>query len=88
MAGTKSNWEDDLGAGSNRFWIAWVQGAAADVSLYVAGLIGPGDRRVFSVWQNGLHRATMISCIISLAASGMPCPWRRNCSSSGPARRW
>ena len=24
--------------------------------LYVAGLIGPGDRRVFSPWQNGLHR--------------------------------
>src|SRR6187551_2189006 len=34
-----------LDAGLSHFWIAWSQGAAAMCPLYIAGLIGPGDRK-------------------------------------------
>ena len=57
--------------------------------LYVAGLIGPGDRRAFSQWRSGLRLAITTSCIIL-------CGWRlgrgaigdRAAHSSGSARWW
>ena len=47
--------------------------------LYVAGLIGPGDRKSVQPMAERLRRATMISCtILSAPASGMQHRWRTN----------
>lgn len=47
---------------------------------YIAGLIGPGDRKVFSPWQHGTTRLDTTGFITSLAAaSGTKLPWRWLC---------
>ena len=46
MAGSESDWKMSLGAGSSRFWIGLGHKARRRMCpLYVAGLIGPGDRK-------------------------------------------
>ena len=63
--------------------------------LYVAGLIGPGDRKSVQPMAARFAPETMISCIISLPlAFGMRRRWKRICSrkptgwSEGTARCW
>ena len=54
--------------------------------LYVAGLIGPGDRksiqsRAYSRWQSGLRQAITISyAILLLPACGMRRRWKESSS--------
>jgi len=63
--------------------------------LYIAGLIGPGDRKSVQPMAERLVPVTMTSCTISLLlACGMPHRWRPSCScrrtgwSVAPTRCW
>lgn len=47
---------------------------------YIAGLIGPGDRKVFSRWQRGrMMSATISFTISSRAGHGTPCLSKAGC---------
>src|SRR5882757_8178812 len=84
MVGTTSDWEDELGRWLEPFLERLGHRSRQRMCpLYVAGLIGPGDRkRAFSQWQSVLRRVTMISCtILLLLASGRRLRWRQNFSS-------
>lgn len=78
MAGTSSSRESDL-----ERWLKPFLGHLGHKArrrmcpLYVAGLIGPGDRK--SVAPSGLRLVTMISCIILLlVAFGRRRRWKLN----------
>jgi hypothetical protein len=74
MRSTPSNWEDELGRWLKPFLDRLDHKARRRMCpLYVAGLIGPGERK--------RRRATTISWIILLLpGSGMRRHWRLNCS--------
>jgi len=56
--------------------------------MYVAGLIGPGDRKAFSRWLSALPRATTTSCTISLrTVSGTRAAGDRAAQPGGPTCR-
>ncbi len=89
MAGTTSDWEGELGRWLKPFLDRLGHKARRQMCpLYVAGLIGPGDRKsvqpmaeAFSRWRSGLRLATMISCtILLLLACGIRHRWKPNCS--------
>ena len=82
MANAMSNWEDDLSGWLKPFLDRLGHKARRRMCpLYVAGLIGPGDRKSVQPMAERLRRVIMISCIILLRlASGMRRRWRRSCS--------
>jgi len=52
MAGITSDWSDELEHWLEPFLIVWITKARRRMCpLYVAGLIGPGDRRASSRWR-------------------------------------
>src|SRR6188768_3839572 len=83
MTGTTSDWKDELGRWLKPFLDRLGHKARRQMCpLYVAGLIGPGDRKSVqpSRWRNGLRRVVMINCIILfLLAFGMQPCWRQSC---------
>ena len=68
--------------GSSRSWIAWAMNSGVKCPLYVAGLIGPGDRKSVSQWRSGLRLAITTSCVVC-------CGWRlgRGASNALLSRR-
>ena len=82
MVGATSNWEDEL-----RGWLKPFLDRLGHKSrrrmcpLYVAGLIGAGDRKSVQPMAERLRLAITTSCIILLQlASGTRRHWRRSCS--------
>jgi len=66
MAGTTSDWEDELGRWLKPFLDRLGHKARRRMCpLYISGLIGPGDRKMCSQWRSDLRRAIMINCTIS-----------------------
>ena len=83
MEGTRSDWEDELGRWLKPFLERLGHKARQRMCpLYVAGLIGPGDRKSVQPMAERLRRVTMISCTILLRlVSGRRLRWRQNFSS-------
>jgi SRSO17 transposase len=81
MAGMTLDWKDELGRWLKPFLDLLGHKARRQMCpLYVAGLIGPGDRKSVQPMAERLRRAIMINCtILSLRAFGMRRLWRRNC---------
>src|SRR5215813_9671391 len=82
MENTRSDWEDELCRWLKPFLERLGHKARQRMCpLYVAGLIGPGDRKSVQPMAERLRRAIMISCTILLRlASGMRRHWRQSCS--------
>ena len=90
MAGTTSNWEDELGRWLKPFLDRLGHKARRQMCpLYVAGLIGTGDRKGVQPMTERLALGHYDRPHHSFRpASGMPCHWRRSCSFKRTARRW
>lgn len=80
MGGTTSDWKDELGRWLKPFLDCLGHKARRQMCpLYVAGLIGPGDRKSVQPMAERFARAVMISCIILfLRAFGMRRRWRQS----------
>ena len=81
MENATSDWEDELEGWLKPFLDRLGHKARRRMCpLYVAGLIGPGDRKSVQPMASGLRRVIMISCIILLRLGfGMRRHWRRSC---------
>ena len=81
MVGARSKWEDELGGWLKPFLDRLGHKARRRMCpLYVAGLIGPGDRKSVQPMAERLAPGDMIGCIICRPAFGMRRRWRRSCS--------
>jgi len=83
MESARSDWEDELGCWLKPFLERLGHKARQRMCpLYVAGLIGPGDRKSVAPSPSGLRRAAMIGCTILLRlVSGTRLRWRLSFSS-------
>ena len=82
MAGTRG-WERELGRWLEPFVERLGRKARQRMCpLYVAGLIGPGDRKSVQPMAERFARETMINCtILLLLVSGKRLRWKQNSSS-------
>ena len=83
MESARSDWEDELGRWLKPFLERLGHKARQLMCpLYVAGLIGPGDRKSVAPSRSGLRRAAMIGCTILLRlVCGTRLRWRLSFSS-------
>ena len=96
MTDTRLDWTDELGRWLAPFWARLGHKARRRMCpLYIAGLIGPGDRKSVQPMAERLARANTISCTTSLPPGyGMRRRWRWNClfkrtgSSAAAMRCW
>ena len=90
MLYTTSNWEDELRAGSKPFLDRLGHKTRQRMCpLYVAGLIGPGDRKSVQPMAERLAPDVMISCIILFRlASGTRRHLETGFAHSGGSARW
>jgi SRSO17 transposase len=82
MAGTRLDWTDELGRWLAPFLARLGHKARRRMCpLYIAGLIGPGDRKSVQPMRSASRRAITISCIICGCLSGSA-TLERNCSQA------